>query len=97
MTGLREEDEVAETAEHRYCVIGAGRAGLSAAKNLKQLGLPFVGFEAHTGVGGLWDCFVAPAPRNDKYFAVIARAEGPSRSRGKIVSIPTTGFRLSPE
>lgn len=43
------------TTDRQYCVIGAGPAGLSAAKNLKQLGLPFVGFEAHTGVGGLWD------------------------------------------
>lgn len=39
----------------QYCVIGAGPAGLSAAKNLKQLGLPFVGFDAQSGVGGLWD------------------------------------------
>lgn len=44
-----------ENTEQQYCVIGAGPAGLSAAKNLKQQGLPFVGFEAHADVGGLWD------------------------------------------
>lgn len=38
-----------------YAVIGAGPAGLSAARNLQRFGVPFDGFEAHTDVGGLWD------------------------------------------
>lgn len=38
-----------------YAVIGAGPMGLAAARNLDKQGLPFVGFELHKDVGGLWD------------------------------------------
>ena len=38
-----------------YAVIGAGPMGLAAARNLQKLNIPFVGFELHTDVGGLWD------------------------------------------
>jgi hypothetical protein len=38
-----------------YALIGAGPTGLAAARNLARRGIPFVGFERHTGVGGLWD------------------------------------------
>lgn len=38
-----------------YAVIGAGPMGLATARVLQKHGLPFVGFELHTGVGGLWD------------------------------------------
>ncbi len=38
-----------------YALIGAGPAGLAGARNLAKRGIDFVGFEAHTGVGGLWD------------------------------------------
>ncbi len=38
-----------------YALIGAGPAGLAAARNLARRGIPFVGFETHTDVGGLWD------------------------------------------
>jgi cation diffusion facilitator CzcD-associated flavoprotein CzcO len=38
----------------RYCIIGAGSSGLTAAKNLKQLGIPFDIFEREDGVGGNW-------------------------------------------
>lgn len=36
------------------CVIGAGSAGLAAAQALKARGLPFVVFEAGSGIGGNW-------------------------------------------
>lgn len=39
----------------KYAIIGAGPAGLAAARNLQKLGIPFVGFEKHSDVGGLWD------------------------------------------
>ena len=38
-----------------YALIGAGPAGLAGARNLARNGISFVGFETHTGVGGLWD------------------------------------------
>ncbi len=38
-----------------YAIIGAGPTGLSMARNLQKLGLPFIGFEMHSDVGGLWD------------------------------------------
>ncbi len=38
-----------------YAVIGAGPMGLATARNLDKYGLPFVGFELHADVGGLWD------------------------------------------
>ncbi|MEL7313235.1 MAG: NAD(P)-binding domain-containing protein [Pseudomonadota bacterium] len=36
-------------------IIGAGPAGLSAARNLKLRGIEYEQFERHTGVGGIWD------------------------------------------
>lgn len=41
--------------EEKYCIIGAGPAGLSGAKNLKELGIPFDGYDAGKDVGGLWN------------------------------------------
>jgi len=41
--------------KQKYCIIGAGPAGLSGAKNLKDLGIPFDGYDAGLDVGGLWN------------------------------------------
>ena len=38
-----------------YALIGAGPMGLAAARNLQRFEVPFVGFELHSDVGGLWD------------------------------------------
>lgn len=38
-----------------YAIIGAGPMGLAMARNLQKLGLPCIGFEIHSDVGGLWD------------------------------------------
>ncbi|WP_017938434.1 flavin-containing monooxygenase [Zestomonas thermotolerans] len=38
-----------------YAIIGAGPMGLCTARQLKKHGIPFVGFELHSDVGGLWD------------------------------------------
>lgn len=38
-----------------FAVIGAGPMGLAAARNLDRYRLPFIGFELHEDVGGLWD------------------------------------------
>ncbi len=39
----------------RIAVVGAGPAGLAAARALKDAGLDFTVFERHADVGGLWD------------------------------------------
>lgn len=44
-----------EARERRYAVIGAGPSGLSAARALQGAGIAFDGYEASSGVGGLWD------------------------------------------
>ncbi|MGH8433262.1 MAG: flavin-containing monooxygenase [Pseudomonas sp.] len=38
-----------------YAIIGAGPMGLCTARQLQKHGIPFVGFELHGEVGGLWD------------------------------------------
>ena len=38
----------------RYCIVGAGSSGLTAAKNLKQQGIACEVFEREDGVGGNW-------------------------------------------
>lgn len=39
----------------QVCIIGAGPAGLSAARALKRLGIRYDQFERHSDVGGIWD------------------------------------------
>lgn len=38
-----------------YCVVGAGPAGLAAARWLSALDVPFEGFERNPDVGGIWN------------------------------------------
>ncbi|MER5936716.1 NAD(P)-binding domain-containing protein [Streptomyces sp. NPDC001928] len=42
-------------ADLPVAIIGAGPAGLSMARALKRLGTPYVQFERHSDVGGIWD------------------------------------------
>lgn len=44
-----------ENTKDKYAIIGAGPAGLAAAKNLRQLNIAFDGFESAADVGGLWN------------------------------------------
>ncbi len=70
------------TTDDSYALIGAGPAGLAGARNLAKAGIAFVGFEAHTGVGGLWDI---ENPRSTVY-----------RSAHLISSRTTTAFAEFP-
>lgn len=38
-----------------YAIVGAGPMGLCTARQLKKYGIPFIGLEQHSNVGGLWD------------------------------------------
>ncbi|MDN3639102.1 NAD(P)-binding domain-containing protein [Simiduia curdlanivorans] len=42
-------------SQQHYAIIGAGPMGLCTARQLKQYGIAFTGFELHSDVGGLWD------------------------------------------
>jgi amino acid transporter len=41
--------------QRRYCLVGAGPAGLVMGRALLAEGVPFDWFEKHTDVGGIWD------------------------------------------
>jgi amino acid transporter len=41
--------------QRKYCLVGAGPAGLIMARSLMQEGVPFDWFERHSDVGGSWD------------------------------------------
>jgi hypothetical protein len=43
------------TARGRVCIVGAGPAGLSAARAFARLGIPYDQYERHVDVGGIWD------------------------------------------
>lgn len=38
-----------------WCIVGAGPCGLTAQKNFKQAGIPYVAFERDDDVGGAWN------------------------------------------
>ncbi|MGE0219969.1 flavin-containing monooxygenase [Mycolicibacterium sp.] len=42
-------------SSNKYCIIGAGPAGLVAARALKRSGIPYDVIERNVRVGGLWD------------------------------------------
>ena len=45
---------ILDRSDH-YCVIGAGPAGLLAARSLKHAGIPYEQFDKNDDVGGIWD------------------------------------------
>ncbi|MFP2924710.1 flavin-containing monooxygenase [Pyxidicoccus sp. 3LG] len=45
-----------------FCIIGAGAAGLAAAKAFKMAGLTFEVLESASGIGGIWDASRADSP-----------------------------------
>jgi hypothetical protein len=50
------------TASERYCIVGAGPAGLTAARALLQHGIEFEVLEKHSDSGGIWDPENAGSP-----------------------------------
>jgi cation diffusion facilitator CzcD-associated flavoprotein CzcO len=49
------EDRSILDRPEQYCVIGAGPAGLLAARSLKHAGIPYEQFDKNDDVGGIWD------------------------------------------
>ena len=45
-----------------YCIIGAGAAGLAAARHLKERSIPFEVIEREHDVGGIWDAGLPHSP-----------------------------------
>lgn len=45
-----------------FCVVGAGAAGLAAARHLKAAGIPFEVLERERDVGGIWDASLPHSP-----------------------------------
>ena len=45
-----------------YCVVGAGPAGLAAARWLLALDIPFEGFERNSDLGGIWNIDFRDSP-----------------------------------
>ena len=45
-----------------FCVVGAGAAGLSAARHLAASGVPFEVIERERDVGGIWDASLPHSP-----------------------------------
>ena len=54
-------------------VIGAGPAGLAAARSLKSAGIPFVVYEKHSDVGGIWDQNNEGSPMYDSAHFISSR------------------------
>lgn len=48
---LTRNDQIAD----RYCILGAGTAGLAVSKTFKQRGIPFDCLEREDDIGGLWN------------------------------------------
>jgi hypothetical protein len=57
----------------RYCLIGAGPAGLAMARRLREEGVPFDWYESHHDVGGLWHVDRPGGPGYDSMVAVSSK------------------------
>jgi hypothetical protein len=51
--------------KEKYCLVGAGPAGLVMARALVKEGVPFDWFERHSDVGGIWDMDNPDTPMYD--------------------------------
>ncbi len=57
----------------RYCLIGAGPAGLIAARALRAEGIPFDWYERSDAVGGIWDADADDSPMYDSAHFISSR------------------------
>src|SRR5882672_3281405 len=66
----------------RVCVVGAGPAGIAAARALKAAGLAFDVFEKNPGVGGIWNPGHAGSPMYDSAHFISSKGMSTSTFRG---------------
>ncbi|MEM8933250.1 MAG: NAD(P)/FAD-dependent oxidoreductase [Acidobacteriota bacterium] len=64
----------AHDVSERYALIGAGPCGLAMARQLRRFGIPFQGFELHSGVGGLWDIANPTSPVYESAHLITSKA-----------------------
>lgn len=57
----------------RYCIVGAGPAGLAMAAALKNAGVPYDQFERHSALGGLWDIDNPGSPMYESAHLISSR------------------------
>jgi amino acid transporter len=57
----------------RYCLIGAGPAGLAMGRRMAEEGVPFDWFEAGADVGGIWHADRPGSPAYESLIAVTSR------------------------
>jgi amino acid transporter len=57
----------------RYCLIGAGPAGLVMARRLAEEGVPFDWFERHDEVGGIWNAQRLGSPVYDGCVSISSK------------------------
>lgn len=55
MGNFEDSSQLPTHTENKHCIIGAGPAGMSGAKALKEEGIDFDGFELGIDFGGLWN------------------------------------------
>ena len=60
-------------ADQTYCLVGAGPAGLAAARWLKALDVPFEGFERNGDVGGIWNIRFPGSPMYESAHFISSR------------------------
>ncbi|MDI1265385.1 MAG: NAD(P)/FAD-dependent oxidoreductase [bacterium] len=68
--------------DRRVCVVGAGPAGIAAARALKAAGLGFDVFEKNPGVGGIWNPDHAGSPMYDSAHFISSKGMSTSTFRG---------------
>ncbi|WP_166352542.1 SDR family NAD(P)-dependent oxidoreductase [Phytoactinopolyspora limicola] len=63
----------AEARTVGVCIVGAGPAGLAAARALRAHGVPYEHFERHDRVGGIWDVERPGGPMYDSAHFISSR------------------------
>lgn len=64
-----------DNRQDHVAIIGAGPAGLCAARALKRAGIPFEIFERHSDVGGIWDSANPGSPMYESAHFIASKGQ----------------------